>query len=40
MWFGRIPTAIGFYNRGNAFLKGREKLGKYELFVLTEKEGL
>lgn len=22
--FGRIPTAVGFYNRGNAFLKGRE----------------
>lgn len=22
--FGRIPTAIGFYNRGNAFMKGRE----------------
>ena len=22
--FGRLPTAVGFYNRGNAFLKGRE----------------
>ena len=22
--FGRIPTAVGFYNRGNAFMKGRE----------------
>jgi Ca-activated chloride channel family protein len=22
--FGRIPSAVGFYNRGNAFMKGRE----------------
>ena len=22
--FGRIPTAVGFYNRGNALMKGRE----------------
>lgn len=22
--FGRIPTAVGFFNRGNAFMKGRE----------------
>jgi len=22
--FGRIPTAIGFYNRGNAFMKARD----------------
>jgi Ca-activated chloride channel family protein len=22
--FGRVPTAVGFYNRGNALMKGRE----------------
>jgi len=37
--FGRIPTAIGFYNRGNAFLKGREyakAITAYEQAVAEE----
>lgn len=39
--FGRIPTAVGFYNRGNAFLKGREyakAITAYEQAVAEEPD--
>ena len=39
--FGRIPTAVGFYNRGNAFLKGREYvkvIAAYEQAVAEDPE--
>lgn len=37
--FGRIPTAVGFYNRGNAFMKGRDygkAITAYEQAVADE----
>ena len=37
--FGRIPTAIGFFNRGNAFMKNREyakAITAYEQAVLGD----
>lgn len=39
--FGRTPTSVGFYNRGNAFLKGREyakAITAYEQAVAEEPE--
>ena len=39
--FGRIPSAVGFYNRGNAFLKGREyakAITAYEQAVAEEPD--
>ena len=39
--FGRIPTAVGFFNRGNAFLKGREyakAIAAYEQAVAEDPD--